>query len=107
MFFTLFIFFSGMGFSQDGIGDLCTDEGPELLQFWLLELLKTAFILWSEIDLTDYSCLPNDLVSMFASFSMTSTRKGYVPVFVHEFVCFQLKLNHKIISLTPLCTKCE
>ncbi len=33
------------------------------------------------IDHIDYSRLPKDLVYMFASFSLTSARKGYVPTF--------------------------
>ncbi len=56
---------------------------------------KIALVFWTrlcmhvffQIDLTDYSRLPNGLVSMFASFSLTSARKGYVPTFLHEFVC--------------------
>ena len=42
------------------------------------------FRLFRSIDLTDYSRLPNGLISMFASFSLTSARKGYIPTFLHE-----------------------
>ncbi len=49
------------------------------------------------IDFTDYSRLPNDLVPMFASFSLTSARKGYVPTFSAR-ICLLLGLN-SIINL--------
>ncbi len=49
------------------------------------------------IDLTDYSRLANGLVSMFASFSLASTRKGYVPSFSAR-IWSLLSLN-SIISL--------
>ncbi len=39
------------------------------------------YMLPGKIDLTDYFRLPNGLVFMFASFSLTSARKGYVPTF--------------------------
>ena len=64
---------------------------------------------FSIIDLTDYSRLPNGLVSMFAFFSLASVRKGYVPTtfFCTNLFVVELKLNHKLIFLTLLCTKCE
>jgi hypothetical protein len=47
------------------------------------------------IHLTAYSRLPNGLVSMFASFSLTSACKGYVPTFCKNlFVVELIKLNH-------------
>ncbi len=41
------------------------------------------------IDLTNYSCLPNGLVSMFVSFSLASAciKVNMFPLFLHEFVC--------------------
>ncbi len=60
-----------------------------------------------QIDLTDYSRLPNGLVSMFTSFSLTSARKGYVPLFCTNLFVVGLKLSHKLIFLTLLCTKCK
>ncbi len=38
------------------------------------------------IDLTDYSRLPNGLLSMFASFSLAGARKVYVLTFLQQFV---------------------
>ncbi len=45
-----------------------------------------------KIDLTDYSRLPNDLVSVFASFSLASPYKGYVPTFSVR-ICLLFSLN--------------
>ena len=47
--------------------------------------------LFQPIDLTDYSRLPNGLVSMFVPFSLASAGKGYVPTF--SFFVVQLKPN--------------
>ena len=59
------------------------------------------------IDLTDYSRLPNGLVSMFASFSSASAHKGYFLTFnlCTNLTVVELKLNYKLILLTLLCTK--
>ncbi len=34
---------------------------------------------------------------MFASFSLTSERKGYAPTFLHDLFVVELKHNHKLI----------
>ena len=59
---------------------------------------------WLIIGFTDYSCLPNGLVFMFASFSLTSQHKSNVSTFsaricllLRSFIDFYtLKLNQYI-----------
>jgi hypothetical protein len=52
-------------------------------------------------DLTDYSLLPNGLVSMLTYFSMSGADKDYIPMFswTNLFLAV-LKLNNKVIFLT-------
>ena len=50
------------------------------------------------IDLTDYSFLPNSLVSMLTYFSMSSTDTGYIPTFAYtKLFLVDLKPNNKVV----------
>jgi hypothetical protein len=50
------------------------------------------------IDLTDYSLLPNGLVSLLTYFSMSGADKDYIPMFpwTNLFLAV-LRLNNKVI----------
>ena len=49
------------------------------------------------IDLTNYSFLPNSLVSMLTYFSMSSTDEGYIPIFSYTKLFFvDLRPNNKV-----------
>ena len=55
---------------------------------------------WSvaAIDLTDYSFLPNDLVSMLTQFSIISSDRNYIPMFSRtELFLVYLRLNNKVV----------
>ena len=50
------------------------------------------------IDLTDYSFLPNSLVSMLTYFSMSSIDKGYIPIFSNtKLFLVDLRPNNKVV----------
>ena len=50
------------------------------------------------IDLTDYSFLPNSLVSMLTYFSMSSTDEGYIPIFsCTKLFLVDLRPNNKVV----------
>ena len=50
------------------------------------------------IDLTDYSFLPNCLLSMLMYFSVFSTNEGYIPIFSFmELFLVDLRPNNKAI----------
>ena len=50
------------------------------------------------IDLTDYSFLPNSLVSMLTYFGMSSTDEGYIPIFSYtELFLVDLRQNNKVV----------
>jgi hypothetical protein len=54
---------------------------------------------YSAIDFTNYSLLPNGLVSMLTYFSMSGADKDYIPMFpwTNLFLAV-LRLNDKVIS---------
>ena len=58
----------------------------------------------SAIDLTDYSFLPNSLVSTLMYFSMSSTDEGYIPIFSYtKLFLVGLRPNNKVLfSCTAL-----
>ena len=50
------------------------------------------------IDLTDYSILPNSLVSMLTYFSMSSTDEGYIPIFSYtKLFLVDFRPNNKVV----------
>ena len=50
------------------------------------------------IDLTDYSFLPNSLVSMLTYFNMSSTYEGYIPIFSYtKLFLVDLRPNNKVV----------
>ena len=50
------------------------------------------------IDLTDYSFLPNGLVSMLTQFSITSSDRNYIPMFFRtELFLVYLRLNNNVV----------
>ena len=50
------------------------------------------------IDVTDYSFLPNSLVSMLTYFSMSSIDKGYIPIFSNtKLFLVDLRPNNKVV----------
>ena len=52
----------------------------------------------NKIDLTDYSFLPNSLVSMLIYFCMFSTDEGYIPIFSYtKLFLAHLKPNNKVV----------
>ena len=52
----------------------------------------------NQIDLTDYSFLPNSLVSMLTYLSMSSTDDGYVPIFSYtKLFLVDLTPNSKVV----------
>ena len=52
----------------------------------------------STIDLTDYSFLPNSLVSMLMYFIMFSTDEGYIPIFSYtKLFLVDLRPNNKVV----------
>ena len=55
------------------------------------------------IDLTDYSFLPNSLVSMLTYFSMSSTDEGYIPIFSYTKL-FLVYLSFVVYPLPTLAT---
>ena len=57
-----------------------------------------VFQLWKTIDLTEYSFLPNNLVSMLTYFSMSSTDEGYIPIFSYtKLFLADLRPNNKVV----------
>ena len=50
------------------------------------------------VDLTDYSFLPNSLISMLMYFSMSSTDEGYIPIFPYtKLFLVDLRPNNKVV----------
>ena len=50
------------------------------------------------IDHTDYSFLPNSLVSMLTYFSFSSTDEGYIPIFSYtKLFLVDLRQNIKVV----------
>ena len=51
------------------------------------------------IDLTDYSFLPNSLVSMLTQFSIISSDRNYIPMFSRtELFLVYLTPNNKVVT---------
>ena len=51
-----------------------------------------------QIDLTDYSFLPNSLISMLTYFNMFSTDEGYIPIFFFtKLFLVDLRPNNKVV----------
>ena len=52
------------------------------------------------IDLTDYSFLPNSLVSILTNFSMSCSDKGYLPIFSYtKLFLVDLRPDNKFVSV--------
>ena len=62
--------------------------------FGLVKLLLPNLM---SIDLTNYSLLPNGLVSMLTYFSMSGADKDYIPMFSWNLFLAVLRLNNKVI----------
>ena len=57
-------------------------------------ILLSAYL----IDLTDYSFLPNILVSTLTYFSQSSTDEGYIPIFSYtKLFLVDLRPNNKVV----------
>jgi hypothetical protein len=68
------------------------------ISFSLEQIPKQQTYRINEIDLTDYSLLPNDLVSMLTYVSMSGADKDYIPMFSKtNFFLAVLRLNNKVI----------
>ena len=63
----------------------------------------------TKIDVTDYSFLPNSLLSMVAHFSITGTDENYIPMFSKtNLFLVDLRLDNKVafqlyVVETPVC----
>ena len=54
--------------------------------------------MFQPIDLTDYSFLPNSLISMLTYFSLSSTDEGYIPIFFYtKLFLVDLRPNNKVV----------
>ena len=52
----------------------------------------------NRLYLTDYSFLPNSLVSMLTYFSVSSTDEGYIPIFSYtKLALVDLRPNNKFV----------